>query len=298
VNIQAILWVILLNNQYMIYSCQIEVTKQYIHLRWLLPEISGCAVTKVTAKHPIHWKPGTWTLFKSLWLSWMLIVIQYLDSVILGFCHICPWCNSGVGLWFGYGGNSPWENVIVCILFCHDPAIPNIMTKCCEIDANISTTVAFSNLGPKKTNTHVQPAPVALSSTLRSYNNILVTEYDWIKVPLALNLARMAYLNNISQQQFLLLIFLLQHNASGWQSKITLHPLGSANCDHNIATGTYTSSCTRFMYRSPSQLDVLSHRGGHHWPDTFDYVDWLSGMGKLTPFSQKYYCAFTHPILL
>jgi len=82
----------------------------------------------------------------------------------------------------------------------------------------------------------------------------------------------MAYLNNISQQQFLLLNFLLQHNASGWQSKITLHPLGSANCDHNIAMGTYTSSCTRF------------------------YVDWLSGMGKLTPFSQKYYCAFTHPI--
>ncbi len=38
----------LLNNQYMIYSCQIEVTKQYIHLHWLLPEIGGCAVTKVT----------------------------------------------------------------------------------------------------------------------------------------------------------------------------------------------------------------------------------------------------------
>jgi hypothetical protein len=31
----------LLNNQYMIYSCQIEVTKRYIHLRRLLPEIGG-----------------------------------------------------------------------------------------------------------------------------------------------------------------------------------------------------------------------------------------------------------------
>ena len=64
----------------------------------------------------------------------------------------------------------------------------------------------------------------------------------------------MARLNNISQNAtpvFILLKFLLQHIC------IEPYPLGSANWDRDIATGTRTGSCTRFMYRSPSRLDVL-----------------------------------------
>jgi len=51
------------------------------------------------------------------------------------------------------------------------------------------------------------------------------------------------------------------------------------------------------MYRSPSQLDVLSHRGGPPLAKHIWYVDWLSGMGNWHHFRKKYYCAFTHPIL-